>query len=185
MSPILGIMASSTSGNLTAFDSIATTTVGAGGAASITFSSIASTYKHLQIRGIARDTGAGSGQVGVKIQFNGDTNFANYTYHRLIGTGAAASSYGQAGGDYPFVIPLDGNTASSYSAGNIDILDYSSTNKYKTTRILDGCDNNDTTGIVGLKSQAWLNTAAITSIVLTPSTGSFKQYSSFALYGIK
>lgn len=34
----------------TDYDSIATTTVGAGGAASITFSSIPSTYQHLQIR---------------------------------------------------------------------------------------------------------------------------------------
>jgi hypothetical protein len=54
MTPILGILASGMSGNLWApgkdFDSIATTTVGAGGASTITFSSIPSTYRHLQIR---------------------------------------------------------------------------------------------------------------------------------------
>jgi hypothetical protein len=40
------------------------------------------------------------------------------------------------------VCTSDGITASVYSAGVIDILDYANTNKYKTMRILDGTDAN-------------------------------------------
>jgi len=31
----------------------------------------------------------------------------------------------------------------------------------------------------------WMNTAAISSIQLVPELGNFKQYSQFALYGIR
>ena len=44
-------------GGGTSYESIATVTVGAGGSSSISFTSIPSTYKHLQIRAITRDTG--------------------------------------------------------------------------------------------------------------------------------
>ena len=65
-----------------------------------------------------------------------------------------------------------------------DILDFNSTNKYKTVRGLGGYDGNDTNGIVTFRSGAWMNTAAVTSITLLPNS-SFAQYSSFALYGVK
>jgi hypothetical protein len=51
MTPILGIMASQISGHLEtgAYESISTVTVGGGGSATITFSSIPGTYTHLQV----------------------------------------------------------------------------------------------------------------------------------------
>jgi hypothetical protein len=54
--PILGIIASAITGNLvtTSYESIATVTVGGGGAATVAFTSIPATYTHLQIRGIGR-----------------------------------------------------------------------------------------------------------------------------------
>jgi hypothetical protein len=59
--PILGIIASS---KLTAavgdFESIATVTVGGGGAATVEFTSIPATYTHLQLRYIAQKTSNGS-----------------------------------------------------------------------------------------------------------------------------
>ena len=56
--PILGIIASSISGNLDAndFESIATVSVGSGGAANVEFTSIPATFTHLQIRAILKTT---------------------------------------------------------------------------------------------------------------------------------
>ena len=67
-----------------------------------------------------------------------------------------------------------------------DILDYTNTNKNTTTRALTGNETNGTAGQAILFSSGnWRNTAAITSILIYPSSGNFSQYSSFALYGIK
>jgi hypothetical protein len=181
MSPILGIFASSTP-SVGDFESIATTTVGAGGSTSITFSSIASTYKHLQIRII----GNVSTTDAINIRFNGDTA-NNYALHRLEGNGSAASSSASTTRSNIAILTGAGfaSTANTFGASIVDILDYTSTNKNKTTRALSGSDRNGSGG-VELDSGLWFATpAAITSINLFPSTGTIAQYSTFALYGIK
>ena len=185
MSPILGILASSMAGVTNSYESIATVTVGVSGASSITFSSIPSTYTHLQIRGIGRDTQA-TGAHSLRLQFNGDTG-SNYTYHAVTGDGSSASAgalTAQAT-QYPgYLIGTSGGT-NVFAASIIDILDYTNTNKNKVTRTLSGVDNNGS-GNVGLFSGMWLNTAAITSISLLPAASTdFLERSSFALYGIK
>ena len=65
------------------FESIATTTVGSGGIADVTFSSIPATYTHLQLRGIARTNRADSNQDAVVVRFNSDTG-NNYSRHSQI-----------------------------------------------------------------------------------------------------
>ena len=187
MSPILGIWASAQQGQfLTAFNSIATTTVGSGGASSIEFTSIPGTYKHLQIRIIARDNRATTGDYAA-LQFNNDTG-ANYAEHSLYGNGTSASAAATASGTYMGINRFAGGSAgaNTFGVSIIDILDYANTNKYKTTRNLGGYDNNGD-GRVGIDSGLWMNTNAITSIKLSAQAGSsnFTQYSSFALYGIK
>jgi hypothetical protein len=74
--------------------------------------------------------------------------------------------------------------ANTFGTFILDILDYKDTNKYKTARSLDGSDANGS-GEISLRSGSWRNTAAITSITLTPTGTGIAQYSSFALYGIK
>ena len=190
MSPILGIYASQISGHLWApsgaYDSIATTTVGAGGAASITFSSIPSTYTHLQIRGIYRSNYAGTTD-NLLMRFNGDTG-ANYAEHILRGDGSSAGVFADANMSY-IIATVDqaGNTAGSnvFGVDVIDILDYANTSKYKVMRNLSGRDNNGDGG-VSLSSGLWQNTSAISTIVLYPRYGTaMQQYSQFALYGIR
>ena len=189
MTPILGIMASGMSGNLWApgkdFDSIATTTVGGGGVASITFSSIPSTYRHLQIRSIGRSSTATASDVDVKLQFNSDTG-SNYSIHYLYGTGSSAAAAATASNSYATGgdVIKDGNTANVFAASVIDVLDYANTSKNKTVRALSGWDANGS-GTVYLNSGAWFNTTAISTITLTPWSGNFMQYSQFALYGVK
>lgn len=164
---------------------IATTLVGSGGAAAITFSNIPQTYKHLQLRGICRATAGGAAFGGVQLTFNGDTTSGNYTFHRLIGDGSSASAYGQSGIDFIMRQALSGLTAGIFAANVVDILDYGNVYKFKTTRTVNGGDNNSTVGVVGLFSQLWMNTAAITSMSLTSSSGNFAENTRFSLYGIK
>jgi len=167
------------------YESIQTYTIGAGGSASITFSSIPSTYKHLQIRALGRTDRAVS-LPGLGMRFNSDTA-SNYSDHSLVGDGASASAGSDVGVSYIFLARYSGSSASAniFGAGIIDILDYANTNKYKTTRNLGGTDLNGS-GQVTLQSGLWRSTAAITSIQLYADiSGNLAQYSSFALYGVK
>ena len=167
------------------FSSIATTTVGLAGATTVTFSSIPSTYRHLQIRSIARTNTATASDVDVKLQFNSDTG-SNYSIHYLYGTGTTNGSGYTSSNSYATggVVIKDGNTANVFNGSVIDILDYTSANKNKTVRAFSSWDANGS-GNIYLNSGAWFNTSAVTSITLTPWSGSFMQYSQLALYGVK
>lgn len=186
--PILGIYASSAQPalNATSFDSIATITVGAGGAANITFSSIPSTYKHLQIRGISR-TDRVSNTDNIHIFLNSDTG-SNYAWHQLVGDGSTAAAGGGSSTNVNYAAATTlGSTglANAFGASVIDILDYTNTSKYTTVRSLLGKDSNGG-GEVGLRSALWQNTNAVTTVTLIAQTSAnISQYSSFALYGIK
>lgn len=181
--PIIGIMASAnwSSANASSFESIATVTVGAGGSAGpITFSSIPSTYTHLQLRYITRDA---SGLNSLQFRFNSDTA-TNYARHKLEGDGATASAAAATSATYMGSADFP-TTASTFGVGIIDILDYKDTNKYKTVRLLAGYDANGS-GIIDLRSNLWMSTSAINRIdFISGNATNFAQYSSFALYGIK
>ena len=174
--------------SLTSYESIETFTLGSA-TSSITFTSIPSTYKHLQIRYMARSDQAGVDRLGMEVNFNSDTA-ANYSSHQLFGIGSSASASAYTSSSFIYTglsdIPAATASANIFGVGIIDILDYADTNKYKTTRTLCGQDQNNTNGRIFLTSGNWRNTAAITSIRLQPESASnFTQYSSLALYGIK
>jgi hypothetical protein len=187
MSPILGIIASSMAGVPNSYESIATTTVGAGGVSSVTFSSIPSTYQHLQLR-YAASSAAGTATDQIILRFNSDSSNANYTTHYLQGNGSSASAYGFGTGGFAGAYldkGVNGTGADIRGVGIVDLIDYANTNKYKTMRALDGFDANGS-GNITLQSALWLNTTAISSITaVLNSASTFTQYSSFALYGIK
>jgi hypothetical protein len=152
--------------------------------ANIEFTNIPQTYKHLQIRGIARDTAANTGLAGLFIQFNLDTG-SNYARHNLVGNGSSASA--TAATSTTFLIlgqsPRNNETAGRFGGFVCDILDYQNTNKYKTTRSLLGSDLNGS-GEVRLTSGLWQSSSAITSIKIYSENGNLAQYSSFALFGV-
>jgi hypothetical protein len=164
------------------FYSIQTQTVGSGGASSIIFNSIPSTYTHLQIRSISADNYGNIVNSG-SIQFNSDSTSSNYNMHLFQGNGSSAfSSYS---GSSRRIFYDDGGSP-YYAAHIIDILDYANTNKYKVSRVLGGVDSNGGNANIYLLSLLWQSTSAITSITLQPEGGStWQQYSSFALYGVK
>ena len=185
MSPILGIWASARQPALNAnsYESIATVTVGSGGSASISFTSIPSTYTHLQIRAIGRSS---TGEANITIAYNSDTG-ANYASHDLYGDGSSAAAAGggsRTPSNTPIIaVPISTDASNIFGVGVVDILDYASTSKYKTIRSLSGFDKNGATGYILLRSQLWMNTNAISTITL--SLNNFVQYSQVALYGIK
>jgi hypothetical protein len=170
-----------------AYDSLASTTVGATAVSSITFSGIPTGYKHLQIRwtGLSDDTSAsGVSHVRAILFFNADTTTTNYYNHFLIGDGANTSA--GAENTAKFAGNATRNSMIAPCPNIVDILDYASTSINKTVRTLTGYNNNDATNNTArLVSGAWNNTAAITSIQLTLEAGNLKQFTKVSLYGVK
>jgi len=190
MSPILGIYASQISGHLwpaSSYESISTVTVGAGGISTVTFSSIPSTYTHLQVRWIARSAGSESTPGGSLMTYAAP-HANNFYYHALYGDGSSTASINSGGTSFATLIdyiPGSGATSGIFGTGVFDILDYANTNKIKTFRSLGGFDANGS-GTVGLFSGANNDTSVITSLSFAMNSGNnLAQYSSFALYGIK
>ena len=191
MSPILGIWASQNYSRYSitgSYESIATVTVGTDNPTTITFSSIPSTFTHLQIRGISR-CGRTDGDDNYILRFNSDTG-NNYAHHKVYGTGstvtaAATSSTGGINLDFAISSPYIGT--SNFAPIVLDILDYANTNKYKTVRYLTGFDSNGgNRDRISLGSGLWQNTSAITSIsLLADASQTLSQYTTLALYGIK
>lgn len=153
----------------------------------IEWTSIPTTYTHLQVRGIVLGSSA-TATGGLFCQFNGDTN-ANYTTHLLGGNGSVASAYSATGrtavdmyGYYDNII----STGSFPIAFVMDILDYKSTNKTKTIRINSGMNKNGSNyGEIFLKSSAWLATPqAINSIKIYINGQNLAANTSIALYGV-
>jgi hypothetical protein len=181
--PIFGVTASSNmSTKLGSFESIATTVL-TGSTSDVTFSSIPATYTHLQLRMIIKNHTANSN--ATRLQFNSDTA-GNYSFHNLTAqneTVTASNGTSQTFillGNHPGTV-----VASTFAVFVCDILDYANTNKYKTTRSLNGISLNNTDGREELRSGNWRSTSAISTIRIFPGADTFGQYSHFALYGIK
>jgi hypothetical protein len=196
MSLILGIL---DSGGVavapSSYESIATVTVGSGGSASVSFTSIPSGYTHLQIRSLFQTNRTSYAVDEITWRFNDDTG-NNYACHFIRGgyTTSPSVAAGSATSTNKITYPgiSTGVVASAFTASVMDILDYANTNKYTTTRELAGFDINGTAGTdsyggtVTLGSGLWMNTNAITKITIDKTSGVlWNQYSSFALYGIK
>jgi hypothetical protein len=175
-----GLFSTGTTASTNSYESIATFTL-ASTSTGVTFSSIPSTYKHLQLRITANVSTTDA----INFQFNGDTA-SNYALHRLEGNGATASASASSSRANIAVLTGAGfaSTASTFGASIVDILDYANTNKNKTTRALSGSDRNGSGGIEH-DSGLWASTAAISSIYVFPSSGNMAINTSIALYGIK
>jgi hypothetical protein len=188
MSPILGArggLAASAYGFTSAaaaagdYQSIATATA-SGTTATLSFTSIPGTFKHLQFRVYGRGTYAAGGLTCyVSINSNGQTGYR----HHLYGNGSAVSAYAVSGYGTIGGIPGSTVTASTYGVAILDILDYTNTSKTKTLRYLAGYDGNGS-GELMLGSAYSNVTAAITTADFTVD-GSWVDKTTIALYGIK
>jgi hypothetical protein len=166
------------------YESIATVSL-TGSQSTISFSSIPSTFKHLQIRAIAKAAPtANDASYDLRMALNSDTTAGNYKSHNLYADGSSVG-VGVNGVNRQIGGSAGSGNSNIFTANVYDILDYANTNKNKTVRCLFGTDFNGS-GLMLFASMLWMNTSAITSISIDFNTGqSFGQYTSFALYGIK
>ena len=157
---------------------IASATISAvGGAASIGFSSIPSTYTDLVFVSSIRNLDSNNGTAYIKI----NTSTANFTYRHLYGSGSAAAS--GTGTNETGVVNPNNYTASTFSNSSIYFPNYAgSTNKSFSSDSVN--ENNATTAYGVLMASLWSQTTAINAIELYPFSGNFAQYSTATLYGI-
>lgn len=160
--------------NNNSYESIATVSVGAGGAASAAFTSIPQTYKHLQIRAFLKADSTGRGSITIN-----SGSFA--IVHQLFSDGSGVGSSPASTFNWPLNFSA---TANIFGANVIDLLDYTATDKTRVFKNIAGVNYNGS-GSIFLMSSLDLSTTATTSITLAPSTGNWSQYTHIALYGIK
>lgn len=162
------------------YEPIATNTLGSA-TASVTFSSISSTYTDLVLIVNAGETTPNSN--GVRLKFNNSTA-SNYSSTYLSGNGSAASSNRETG------LTAMGTawfTAPNSSAGNYiliaNIMNYSNSTTNKTVLTRTTKAENAVEASVGL----YPSTSAITvlTVELSGSGNTFVSGSTFTLYGIK
>jgi len=157
-----------------------TVTVGAGGAASIDFSSIPATYTDLVLKMSARVSTGGANNDDTVLKFNNIST--SFTGRFLAGTGSstASSTWGAGWGGYA---NGSGSTASTFANTELYIPNYAgSTNKSFSVDAV--TENNATQSYTNLTAELWSNTSAINQITITAGSGVFVQYSTASLYGI-
>jgi hypothetical protein len=144
-------------------------------ASSIVFNSIPNTYKDLVIVFLGRATST----VQAGMRFNGDTSGSNYSSTRISGNGSTASTANTT----DTYIRLSRFALGATTSGvqfNINIMDYSATDKHKT--VLSRADN------AAYAAEAivnrWASTAAINSVRILTDANSWAVGTTVALYGI-
>jgi hypothetical protein len=159
--------------------------------ASISFdvSTYASTYKHLQIRTTARQSGAFT-VLGMRMRLGTPTidTGSNYAEHFLGGRNGSVTSYGGANTNTFDVgySPAANAGAGIFGPNVIDILDPFSTTKNTTVRSLGGLNaGSGSDSAVVLWSGHWRNTGAVQTIQINPAAGNFVTGSRFSIYGVK
>lgn len=169
----------------TTYNLIASSTVGAGGATDITFSSIPNTYTDLEILVSARSSVASTIQdISMQVGNGSVDTGTNYSYRELMGNGSAASSGSGSGGvKFNSIETAANSTANTFSSNKIYIPNYAgSTNKSMSIDAVTEGNISDTQ--VRLQAWLWSSTSAINIIKFTPQSGNFVQYTSIYLYGI-
>lgn len=165
---------------------IQTITVGAGGAASIDFTSIPQTYTDLVIL-ITGRTNQAATISNLLLQFNGDTA-ANYNSYDMWGNGSAVQNDTALSAAYIYAGPvLSGSVSSTSIFGNAAAYIPNYTGSTSKPVSIDGVtEDNSTTRYTVFHAGRWSGTAAITSIkIFSGGSANLVQYSSASLYGIK
>lgn len=178
----LGILASAGAAPAGAYELISTQVVSSGSPTSVTFSTIPSTYRHLQVRFTVNSPTNGNFLGNLYLRSNGLSS--GYVYHYIAGNGSAIDPSSGTSATYMQIRNAIPGATNIFGAGIIEVLDYTATNKVKTIRAFAGA-NNVSERIVALNSGFVNNTGAITSLQLLTDSGSIANGSRFSLYGIK
>ena len=157
------------------------TAFGTGSSNQIIFDSIPQGYKHLQLRYVTRSTNASNSALVYLLQ----NNSANPRTHRMIGNGSGKATDSPTAAVYTSTMAANNATSNSHGVAVVDILDYSSTSKYKTIRSFNGVLTGSGSE-VGLWSGFWADSlAAISYLSVVSPDGNFTTSSRVSLYGIR
>ena len=186
----LGVLAAAGAGGggaVATFDLIQTITVTNSTTTSVTFSNLNnfSQYQHLQIRWTCKFDSTSTAR-DLIVQMNGSGS--NYSRHYIQVQNNVRDSGNTINTGYLRLGEPPGTAStSSFAAGVADLLDFSSTSKFKTTRALWGSAGNvDTYFRAGLESGVWRDLSAVTSILLrADNSNNLLTGSRFSLYGIR
>ena len=165
------------------YSKLAESTVGAGGASTITFNNIPQNYTDLVLKVSLRNTLADVWD-NAEISFNGSTT--SYTQRVVRGNGSTATSFSsttQTSINYWYEVSASA-TASTFSNGEIYIPNYTSGNN-KSVSIDSVTEQNATSAAASLTAGLWSNVSAINLIKLSANGSNFAQYSTATLYGIR
>ena len=156
-------------------------------AASVTFSSIPSTYKDLVVRCSVRSNKT-SNNDGLVVNINGTT--AGYSETDLYGNGSSAASANGTnllafGNLYWGYVNSDFSTTSTFSSVEMYIPNYAGST-YKQISAISAEEANQTAAYLIPAALLWSNTAAVTSLSFAPQASgkTWNANSSFYLYGI-
>ena len=159
-------------------------------ASSVEFTSIPSTYQHLQLhisgRSDQRDVWPGGYEI-IYVQFgtgggavDTGTNYARHYARSSVG------SYGYAGATYisPARIIYESNRATFYSPAIVDIYDYADTNKHTVCQF-NSWSNNPDSSEKGFGMGMWEATGAVDRIKFSmQSLHDWIRGTTFSLYGL-
>lgn len=153
-------------------------TVGAGGAASIDFSSIPSTYTDLVLK-LSIRTAYGYYWDGSFLRFNNTST--TYTTKLVYGDGSAAGSFGSST-DILTYVNASSATANTFANTEIYIPNYAGSSQ-KSVSIDTVIEQNGNPVLSNLAAGLWNGTSAINQITLVPQA-TIQQYSTAYLYGV-
>jgi hypothetical protein len=161
---------------------IASVSVGSGGAANITFSSIPATYTDLVVKISGRSASATFGTDGITLEINGSAS--NFSSRQLAGDGSFASSASRTSNYIGALLDNAGATANTFTNTEIYFPNYAGATA-KSFSLDSVAENNATVAEADLVAGLWNNTAAINSLTFkTITANNFVQYSTATLYGI-
>ncbi len=169
----------------TTYTLISSVTVGAGGSAAITFSSIPTTYTDLCVLLSGRTTSTFGTDVSgyCHLKINGNTS--NGSSRAIFGTGSTTGSFAVSNPPYVGYVSTSAATSSTFGNMLIYIPNYTSSNN-KSSSADSVAENNGTTAVSALIAGLWSDTSVINSVEVYPNAayGNFAQYSTAYLYGI-
>jgi hypothetical protein len=155
------------------------------GAANIEFSSIPSTYTDLVLVASVRDSAAAGFNDG-SLTINSNSPASVHTFRYLLGSGSSASSGAVASQPHiqAWLENSATSTASTFANVQFYFPNYANTSYNKSVSIDSVAETNATTAYASFVAGIYASTNAITTLKLTPSSGTYVQYSTATLYGI-
>ena len=160
---------------------ISSVTVGSGGASSISFTSIPSTYTDLVVWHSLRTTTGIYNSEDMGINFNGSD--ANFSWRLLRGDQTNVNSTNNTNNLWSRINEASA-TANTFTNNQFYITNYASSN-YKSISSESVIQTNNAPKITDMNAVLWSSTAAITSITLYHRfSNTLAQHSTAYLYGI-